>query len=54
MLIQFNQYPENYEEEKMPQVVIEIRYRKGQKTEANKLAQKFLKNTSLVEENTKQ
>jgi hypothetical protein len=40
MLIKFNQYPENYEEEKMPQVIIEIRYRKGEKAEADLLAQK--------------
>jgi hypothetical protein len=40
MLIQLNQYPTDYEEEKLPQVIIEIRYRKGEKAEADLLAQK--------------
>lgn len=40
MLVKLNRYPENYEEENMPQVVVEIRYRKGKESEANILAQK--------------
>lgn len=27
--IKLNSYPYNYEEEEMPQVIVEIRYRKG-------------------------
>lgn len=40
--IQLNSYPENYEEEEMPQIVVEIRYKKGQETRANNLAKKLM------------
>ena len=41
MLVKLNSYPENYEEEDMPQVIVEIRYRKGTEVSANALAQRI-------------
>ena len=40
-MIVLNRYPETYEEEVLPQVIIEIRYRKGEEKVANLLVKEI-------------
>lgn len=48
MIVKLNRYPENYEEENMPQVIVEIRYRKGTEASANALAQRIEKEVQKI------